>query len=82
MAFMTALASSFERTVGTRLPFLGRTNSRRVSSNEMLRRLRYRKRMALMAWFCVDAEAWRSTTRWVMNWLISVMPISLGCRLL
>lgn len=30
----------------------------------------------------VEAEALRSTTRWVMNWLISGAPISLGWRLL
>jgi hypothetical protein len=30
----------------------------------------------------VEAEAFLSTTRWVMNWLISWVPISFGWRLL
>ena len=41
-----------------------------------------KKRMALRAWFCVEAATFRSVARWTRNARISAAPIVSGCCLL
>ena len=58
-----------------------RAPARRAGGTSRPSTRRYRKTIALSAWFCVDADTWPSTARWFRNAVIASGPSSAGCRL-